>query len=67
MRTKKPEQYADAEKGKIAAIFSFFHLIKKYSLYERLRLWGTEGIAIAAQASHSVGSPMSQRECAGFN
>jgi hypothetical protein len=26
-----------------------------------------EGITIAAQSSHAVGSPMSQRECAGFN
>jgi hypothetical protein len=26
-----------------------------------------DGIAVTAQSSHSGGSPMSQRECAGFN
>jgi len=36
-------------------------------LYERLGLRRDDGVTIAAQSSHSVGSPMSQRECAGFN
>ena len=34
---------------------------------ENLRLDRVDGIAVGAQASHSGGSPMSQRECAGFN
>lgn len=35
--------------------------------YERFRLRGADSVTIAAQASHSGGNPMSQRECAGFN
>jgi hypothetical protein len=34
---------------------------------ERRGVRGDEAIAVTAQASHSGGSPMSQRECAGFN
>jgi hypothetical protein len=26
-----------------------------------------DGVTIAAQSSHSVGNPINQRECAGFN
>ena len=32
-----------------------------------LRLRSADGVSVGAQASHSGGSPMSQRECAGFN
>lgn len=35
--------------------------------YERLRLLRNEAIAVTPQSSHSFGSPISQRECAGFN
>ena len=37
------------------------------SHYEFFCLDRVDGIAITAQSSHSGGSPMSQRECAGFN
>ena len=38
-----------------------------HALDEDLRGFRVDGIAVGAQASHSGGSPMSQRECAGFN
>src|SRR5574340_630881 len=34
---------------------------------ELFRRLGNDRIAVTAQSSHSGGSPMSQRECAGFN
>ena len=37
------------------------------SPYERRRLLRVEAIAVTAQSSHAGGSPMSQRECAGFS
>lgn len=35
--------------------------------YEVRRRLSIDGVSVGAQASHSAGSPMSQRECAGFN
>lgn len=35
--------------------------------YEGFRLRGNNGVTVAAQSSHSGGSPINQRECAGFN
>ena len=32
-----------------------------------LRLRSADGVSVGAQASHSGGSPINQRECAGFN
>lgn len=34
---------------------------------ESLRRLSIDGVSVGAQAHHSGGSPMSQRECAGFN
>ena len=38
-----------------------------HAFNEGLRGFRVDGVAVGAQASHSGGSPMSQRECAGFN
>ena len=44
------------------------HLVSLYHrLDEGLRLRGNDCIAVTAQSHHSGGSPISQRECAGFN
>src|SRR5579859_5840630 len=36
-------------------------------LDERLRLRDNDAVAVETKPSHSGGTPMSQRECAGFN
>lgn len=46
-------------------LFSFFKFQK--APYERLGLRRDNGIAITAQSSHSGGSPINQRDSAGFN
>src|SRR5690606_18412255 len=38
-----------------------------YRFDECLRRFSADSVSVGAQSSHSRGSPMSQRECAGFN
>lgn len=38
-----------------------------YRLEENLRELGDDGVSVGAHSSHSLGNPMSQRQCPGFN
>jgi hypothetical protein len=50
--------------GNLAGVASNGFEIRGYELRCRFSI---DGVSVGAQASHAAGSPMSQRECAGFN
>ena len=64
-----PEQFSCAEclscrSQRLGMLFSFDF---KIGFNECLGLGSTQGVSVSIQSSHSLGSPISQRECPGLN